>query len=72
MVIAKLGIMIQGLAMDGRKEKIVTIFSRIKQELFSLDKVTFVDTGFVNKDIHYFYAMERIMEYFPKLSIMVA
>lgn len=62
MVIAKLGIMIQGLAMDGRKEKIVKIFSRIKQELFSLDKVTFVDTGFVNKDIHYFYAMERIME----------
>lgn len=56
---------IQGLAMHGRGEKALDLFSRMIQEGFAPDRVTFIGVlcacthaGFVDKGIHYFHVMD--------------
>ncbi|KAL7232307.1 hypothetical protein ACSBR2_010346 [Camellia fascicularis] len=67
--------MIQGLAMHGHGEKALNFFSRMKQEGFPPDKVTFVGVlcacthaGFVEEGIQYFYAMERDYGVVPEIE----
>ncbi|THG00517.1 hypothetical protein TEA_004012 [Camellia sinensis var. sinensis] len=67
--------MIQGLAMHGHGEKALNFFSRMTQEGFPPDKVTFVGVlcacthaGFVEEGIQYFYAMERDYGVVPEIE----
>ncbi|XP_057492182.1 pentatricopeptide repeat-containing protein At3g29230-like [Actinidia eriantha] len=67
--------MIQGLAMHGLAEEALEIFSRMKQEGFAPDKVTFVGVlcacthaGFVDEGIQYFYTMEREHGVVPEIE----
>ena len=67
--------MIQGLAMHGLAEEALEIFSRMKQEGFAPDKVTFVGVlcacthaGFVDEGTQYFYTMEREYGVVPEIE----
>ncbi|XP_059670395.1 pentatricopeptide repeat-containing protein At3g29230-like [Cornus florida] len=67
--------MIQGLAIHGHGEKALYLFSRMKEEGFAPDKVTFVGilcacthAGFVNKGLDYFYTMERNYGIVPQIE----
>ncbi|GMP30667.1 hypothetical protein CsSME_00005229 [Camellia sinensis var. sinensis] len=66
---------IQGSAMHGHEEETLQLFSRMKQEGFVPDKVTFVGVlcacthaGFVEEGIHYFQTMERDYGIVPQIE----
>ena len=67
--------MLQGLAMHGHSEKALQLFSRVNQEGFVPDKVTFIGVlcacshaGFVEEGLQYFYAMERAYGIVPEVE----
>lgn len=66
---------IQGLAMHGDGDTALMLFSRMKQEGFQPDKVTFIGIlcacthmGFVERGLQYFYSMERDYGIAPQIE----
>ncbi|KAK2987868.1 hypothetical protein RJ640_025635 [Escallonia rubra] len=67
--------MIHGLAMHGDGKKALQLFSKMKQEGFDPDKVTFIGLlcacthgGYVNEGIRYFYSMEKDFGIVPEIE----
>ena len=67
--------MLQGLGMHGHGEEALQLFSRMKQDGFVPDKVTFIGVlcacthaGFVEEGRQYFYAMERDYRIVPEVE----
>ncbi|KAF3946703.1 hypothetical protein CMV_027059 [Castanea mollissima] len=67
--------MLQGLAMHGHGEKALQLFSRMNEEGFVPDKVTFISVlcacshaGFVEEGLQYFYTMERDYGIIPEVE----
>ncbi|XP_042498637.1 pentatricopeptide repeat-containing protein At3g29230 [Macadamia integrifolia] len=66
---------IQGLAMHGLSEKALQVFSRMKQEGFAPDGVTFIGVlcacthvGLVDEGRHYFSTMEEVYGVVPQIE----
>ena len=67
--------MLQGLAMHGHGEKALQLFSRMNEEGFAPDKVSFISilcacshAGFVEEGLQYFYTMERDYGIIPEVE----
>ncbi|GLU10973.1 hypothetical protein SLE2022_277470 [Rubroshorea leprosula] len=67
--------MLHGLAMHGHGRKALQLFSRMKQEGFQPDRVTFIGVlcacthaGFVDEGIEYFHTMERDYGIVPQVE----
>ncbi|XP_071706859.1 pentatricopeptide repeat-containing protein At3g29230 [Rutidosis leptorrhynchoides] len=67
--------MIHGLAMHGDGDEALKLFSRMKKDGFTPDKVTFVGVlcacthaGFIDEGIQYFYTMERDYGVAPEIE----
>ncbi|XP_031286708.1 pentatricopeptide repeat-containing protein At3g29230-like [Pistacia vera] len=67
--------MLQGLAMHGHGEEALELFSRMKQEGFEPDKITFIGVlcacthaGFIDEGVRYFYSMERDYGILPQVE----
>ncbi|XP_010029354.2 pentatricopeptide repeat-containing protein At3g29230 [Eucalyptus grandis] len=68
-------IMIQGLAIHGNGEKALHLFSRMEEEGFESDGVTFIGVlcacthaGLVDEGLDYFHAMERDFRIIPQVE----
>ncbi|KAL2895920.1 hypothetical protein RDABS01_000454 [Bienertia sinuspersici] len=66
---------IKGLAMHGHGETALKLFSRMEQEGFQPDKITFIGIlcvcthmGFVDKGLEYFYSMKRVYGIAPQIE----
>lgn len=67
--------MLQGLAVHGHGKKALELFSRMKQEGFDPDKITFIGVlcacthaGFHDEGVQYFYSMEREYGILPQVE----